>query len=144
MTSVIRYGTVTNTTGAPLTATSGLIIDGKDGGEKTFKRIFAAADIGTGANQTRDNTDPTKGCLLFTIQGAKFIMVKSSELLRPEAATNQTFYYKQFATAANYFKYGFRFSPDGYSLYLHDAGDNAATRLIADDELAVTFIFGNY
>jgi len=144
MTSVIRYAEVTNGTGAVLTTTTGLVIDGKDGGHKAFKRVLAAIDVGTDAGKTRDNTDPTGGCLVATVKGAKIKAVTGFQVFRPAVATNATFNYVQGATADHFFKYGYRISADGYSLYLHDAGDDAATQLAANDFIAVNLVLGNY
>lgn len=144
MTSVIRYTDVTNTTGAVLTTATGLIIDGKDGSLKEFRRVLAAIDVGPEAGKTRDGTDPTGGCLVCTVKGAKIKAVTGFQMFRPAAATNATFNYFQVATAAQFFKYGWRISADGYSLYLHDAGSDATTFLVAGDFIDVQLILGNY
>lgn len=144
MTSSVRYADVINGTGAVLTTTTGLIIDGKDGGLKTFKRIFAAIDVGVEAGKTRDATDPTKGCLICQVKGANIKQVVGFQLFRPANATNQVFDYVMTATTDHYFKYGLTISPDGKGLYIHDAGDDAATRIVADDYLMVSIITGNY
>jgi len=145
MTSVIRYTDVTNGTGAVLTTTTGLVIDGKDGSHKAFRRVLAAIDVGTEAGKTRDATNPTGGCLVCTVQGAKIKMVTGFELFRPAAATVTIFNYVQRSNATpHFFKYGWRISADGYSLYLHDAGDNAETFLVAGDFIAVNLVLGNY
>lgn len=144
MTSVIRYADVINGTGAVLTTTTGLVIEGKDGSHKAFRRVLAAIDIGNGAGKTQDASDPTGGCLVCTVKGAKIKAVTGFQLFRPAVATNATFNYVQEATAAHFFKYGWRISADGYSLYLHDAGDDATTLLAAGDFIAVNLILGNY
>ena len=144
MTSVIRYTDVINATGAVLTPTTGLIIEGKDGSLKGFKRVLAAIDVGVEAGKTRDASDPTGGCLVATVKGAKIKQVLVFEAFRPAAATNATFNYALTATAAHFFKPGWRISADGYSLYLHDAGDDATTFLVAGDFISVAMILGNY
>lgn len=144
MTTVIRYTDVTNATGAVLTPTTGLVIEGKDGAEKAIRRVLAAIDVGTEAGKTRDGTDPTGGCLVCTFKGAKIKQITGFERFRPAAATNATFNYVQEATAAQFFKYGWRISADGYSLYLHDAGSDATTFLVAGDFIAVKVVLGNY
>jgi hypothetical protein len=144
MTSVIRYADVINATGAVLTPTTGLVIEGKDGSLKSFTRVLAAIDVGTEAGKTRDATDPTGGCLVCTVKGAKIKKVKVFQMFRTAAATNQNFNYFQLATAAHFFKYGWRISADGYSLYLHDAGSDATTFLVAGDFFEVELILGNY
>lgn len=144
MTSVIRYADVINATGAVLTTATGLIIDGKDGSEKAFRRVLAAIDVGTEAGKTRDASDPTGGCLVCTVKGAKIKQVTGFQLFRPANATNQVFNYVQSATADQFFKYGWRISADGYSLYLHDAGSHATTQLVATDFIAVKLVLGNY
>jgi hypothetical protein len=62
MTSAVRYKTVLNATGAALTV-SGVTnsnSDGIDKQQRVVKRVYAAADIGTGAGQTRN----AGGCII--------------------------------------------------------------------------------
>jgi hypothetical protein len=144
MPSEIRYSDIFNTTGAVLTTATGLVIDGKDGGVKAFKRSFAAIDIGVEAGKTRDATDPTKGCLVCQVSGATIKGVLVMDLYRPTDATNQSFNQKLYASAGHFFRFGWRTSTDGRGLYIYDIGDDAATRIAANDFLMVAIITGNY
>lgn len=144
MTSSVRYTSITNSTGAVLTTATGLIIDGKDGGLKVFRRVFAAIDVGTDAGKTRDNTNPTKGCLVCTILGSKIKEIISLSLFKPTNATNQVFNQTLFATDAHYYRYGWRISPDETSLYIFDIGDDGTTQITENDFLTVALITGNY
>lgn len=145
MTSVVRYAEVTNGTGAVLTTTTGLVIDGQNYSDKILKRTLAAIDLGTEAGKTRDASDPTGGCLLVTVKGAKIKGVGAFQAFRPTTITNASFNCVLTSTATpHYFKYGWRISADGYSLYLYDAADNAETRLAADDFIMFSLILGNY
>lgn len=144
MTSVVRYTDVINSTGAVLTTATGLVVDGKDGGLKVYRRVLAAIDVGTEVGKTRDNTDPTVGCLVVTIKGAKIKGVVGFQAFRPTVATNATFNQALFATAGESFKYGWKMSADGNSLYVLDIGSSAETRLAAGDFIEVALITGNY
>jgi hypothetical protein len=68
MGSIVKYNTVDNTTGAPLT--EALQTFGQNYEVRKMRRIFRAADIGTASGQTRDATNPTKGCLVAQFKGA--------------------------------------------------------------------------
>lgn len=145
MTSVIRYTTIVNSTGAVLTPETGLVTSGKEGSDKLFRRVFSAADVGTGAGQTRDGTDPTMGCLLVSITGATIKGVFGDGLYRPTAATNATFDRRLYATVTpQVVIYGFRISPDGKSVYILDSGSAAATQIAVNDYLTFSLVVGNY
>ena len=144
MTSVVRYTDVANTTGAVLTTKTGLVVEGKDGGLKVYRRVLATIDVGTEVGKTRDATDPTVGCLVVTIKGAKIKGVVGFQAFRPTDATNARFNQALFATAAQSFKYGWRISDDGNSLYVLDIGSDGTTRLTAGDFIEVALITGNY
>jgi hypothetical protein len=145
MTSVIRYTEIVNATGAALTPITGLVTTGKEGSDKYFKRIFAPADIGVGVGQTQDNANPTGGCLLVTIAGATIKEVGKFELYRPTVKTVTTFNDRVFATSTPHiFRYGYRISADGKSIYIFDSGDNAATQIAAADFISFSLIVGNY
>lgn len=145
MTSVVRYASVLNSTGAVFTITNekGLIDMGKNYGIKTFRRTFAAADIGTDAGQTRDTTDPTTGCLLVQITGALIKDIVSWQLFRPTTAANQSFNQVMYATADHYFKHGWRVTGQRQALYLFDMGDDASTRIAANDFVVFSLLIGN-
>lgn len=145
MTSTVRYATIFNTTGAVFTPSSpnALVTTGLDGSLRTFRRSFAAIDIGTEKGKTRDATDPTLGCLLFSISGSKIKRVTSFQLFRPATITTNQFIMNA-GDDTNSVKIGWRIVNDEgiSSLYLYDGGTGSA-RIAENDFIEVLIAAGN-
>jgi hypothetical protein len=140
MTTVVRYATVTNTTGAALT--SALLVDGKEYALRSVKRTFVAADIGAGAGQTQH----ANGCLIAQFSGCFIKDVVHFSMFRDLSADGFLDILDGFhnvANVAHLFQVGWKIGTDGQSLYLRDAGNNAATQLVAADILQVLVLTGN-
>lgn len=69
MTAVIRYSAITNYTGIILN--SARADNGDEFAAQWIVRYFSAADIGTNAGQTRDETNPSTGCLVAEFSGSR-------------------------------------------------------------------------
>jgi hypothetical protein len=140
MPSVIRYGAVTNTTGAVLT--SALLVDGKEYSLRAVKRTFAVADIGANAGQTQH----AAGCLVAQFSGCFIKDVIHFSMFRDLGADGFLDILDGFHSIANVghlFQVGWKIGVDGQSLYLRDAGNNAATLLVANDILQALVLTGN-
>jgi hypothetical protein len=122
MPSVIRYSTVTNTTGAVLT--TALVADGKEYALKAVTRTFAAADIGNAVGQTQNAT----GALAAQFQGSVIKDVLEFQLFRANSPIGS-------AQNIDYI-----LSPDLKSIYAHDGG---AIDIQAGDSLRMLLVTGN-
>jgi hypothetical protein len=67
MVAVARFSRISNATGGVLA--SAVVNQGQNYSLEVVERVFAAADVGTGAGQTRDATDPAVGCLFAEFFG---------------------------------------------------------------------------
>lgn len=145
MTSVVRYTLIQNATGAALTSANA--DSGDDFADQTVKRIFVAADIGTGAGQLKDASDPTVGCLVAQFKGSRIMDVKISLPYRASTATNRIFNDPIVGTAANTSKLGYRVSYDAKSgtsnVYVLDRAADAPGVIAAGDWIFITPLMGN-
>lgn len=142
--STINDITIVNATGAVLknavistTGTKGLY---------KIKRTFAAIDVGTDLGKTRDNTDPTVGCLVAQFRGGKYITITGARVFRPTVAATTVFDVPIADTANGFHKLGYRTSlgTDGIlSLYVFDYGGHADVRIIENDYLQLLVEVGN-
>ncbi len=148
MSSVIRDSQIFNTTGAPLGLAN---CDNADElAEVTEKRTFAAADVGVGADQTRDAaTNPTQGCLCAQFSGSRILEVEISLIYRMQAGPNVT----TFATpvigvvAANTPATGYNviYNPNlrlSY-IYIFDNAAGAPGQIVAADWINLRVRLGN-
>jgi hypothetical protein len=149
MVATVLYSVVKNTTGAVLTG-SGDASSADIGDQmalQPLKRIFYAIDVGTDAGKTRDNTDPTRGCLLCKIHGSRVYGVVDLGLYRTTAATNRDFKHKVTGTGANTVNIGFRVFYDTKSgtsyIYAIDSAADAPGQIVADDELMYAVLVGS-
>ncbi len=147
MTASFRQSELNNTSGGVLTpeAAYNLISSEKDSAFKGYKRVFTAADIGTAKGQTRDNTDPTQGCLLMTVKGTKIKAIYAATLFRSVAATGagNNFERQVFGVAPFASPYGFKISSDGLSIYVFDTGAGTS-QILANDFMRFCLDLGNY
>lgn len=148
MSLVVRYTVITNPTGAVLTIGANSSADeGDEFSTQKITRYFSAADVGTGAGQTRDNTDPTGGCLVATFQGSRIFDVTNLTLNRQQAATNTLFNYPIIGTANNTTKVGWRvvYNPqNGISaIYIFDAALGTPGQILADDWVQFDVVLGS-
>ena len=158
MTSVIRYGSVNNTTGAAITTPSVVNLStGQDYALMAVKRSLVAADIGANAGQTRN----ANGLFVVNFTG-KFIKdVVSFNVYRPLTTAALiggkplnlplTGYAMSNAnppaapTNLNQSTgWTWCISADGLSLILRDSALNADGQLIAGDVITALLVTGNY
>lgn len=145
MTSVVRYTLIQNGTGAALTSANA--DSGDDFSAQIVKRIFVAADIGTGAGQLKDASNPTVGCLVAQFRGSRVMDVKISLPYRASAATVTVFRDPVVGTAANTSKLGYRVAYDAKtgisSVYVLDRAAAAPGAIVADDWIFITPLIGS-
>lgn len=144
MTSVVRYAQLANASGAVMTTTTGLVIDGKEHGFKLIRRTLAAIDVGAEAGKTQH----VGGCIMLTVKGAKIKEVFCLEAWRPTTDTNVYNQHLYATPTPHVYQYGWRIVDDATagnsSIYLYDKGDHADTKLAAGDFLTIGFLIGNY
>lgn len=158
MTNAIRYGVVSNTTGAAIiTASVTNLSAGNDYALMAVKRTLAAADVGANAGQTRN----AGGLFVVNFTG-KFIKdVMAFNVYRPLPTAAQiggkvlniplTGYVMSNAnppvapTNLNQsIGWTWCISADGLSLILRDSASNADGQLIAGDIINALLVTGNY
>lgn len=147
MTTAIRYTVLTNTTGALIAHP---VIDyGQDWATQVIPKTFIAAEIGTGAGQTRDTTsNPTKGFLLAEFYGPPIQAVTGIDLIKNTAVTHDpdpVFRAFVTGTATHFVKIAYRIdnSVKGVSrLYIIDQGDDATTFIANGDTILATVAIG--
>jgi hypothetical protein len=145
MTTAIRYTVLTNGTAALIPHP---VIDyGQDWATQVIPKTFIAAEIGTGAGQTRDAANPLKGFLVAEFYGPSIQAVTSIELVKSVTVANAVTPFRGFitATASNFAKILYRIdnSVKGVSrLYILDQGDDASTRIGDTDTVIVTVAIG--
>lgn len=145
MTAVSRYAKVT---GGVALLTVASADAGDDLATIQVEREFAAADVGAGAGQTRDATDPTVGCLVAQFTGSRIIRVEIVGLYRALAATNRTFSGQQvIGSAANTVNLATRVSYNAQtgvsSIYVLDSAAAAPGRIVAADYLILNVLLGS-
>lgn len=144
MTSVVRYTLITNPAAAILTVADAN--SGDDFSRQLVKRVFRADDIGAGAGQTRDATDPTTGCLVAQFSGSRVMDVLISSPYRTAAATNRNFTGPVLGTGANTSKVDYRVSFDANSgissIYIFDRAAAAPGQIVAADWIFLEVLMG--
>lgn len=147
MTTAIRYSVLTNTTAALIPHP--VIEYGQDWATQVIEKTFIAAEIGTGAGQTRDTaSNPTIGFLLAEFYGPPIQAVTGIDLIKNTAVTHDPApVFRAFVTgtAAHFVKLAYRIdnSVEGVSkLYLIDQGDDATTIIATGDTVMVTVAIG--
>jgi hypothetical protein len=145
MSSVIRETVVVNTTGAVLT--SALVDAGDDVAEVVVTREFAAADIGAGAGQTRDNANPAGGCLAAQFSGSRIVDIEVSQPYRPGAGAVALFTFNINGVANNTSSVGWKVvynkNLNISSVYIWDAAAAAPGQLVALDYIVLRIRLGN-
>lgn len=158
MTSVLRYGTVNNTTGAAITTPSVVnLTTGQDYALTAVKRPLAAADVGANAGQTRH----ASGLFVVNFTGKLIKDVVSFNVYRPLTTAAAiggkplniplTGYVMSNAnppvapTNLNQsVGWTWCISANGLSLILRDSASNADGQLIAGDVITALLVTGNY
>jgi hypothetical protein len=156
MTSSVRHTDIVNNTAAPILSYSPLIRinGGNDRALEVVNRTIIAAEIGAGAGQTQDNSQPAAGLpegLLFAqFQGAAIQSVVHACIKETFASAHNSF--TSFAWARGAFVSELAFmvinSMQGNgllisSLYLRDLGNDVATQIVAGDRVLVVLEVGN-
>jgi hypothetical protein len=141
MSSVIRETVVVNTTGAVLT--SALVDAGDDVAEVVVDRTFAAADIGTGAGQTRDAAGGSGGCLCAQFSGSRIVDVEVSQPYRPTGL----YVFNTNGTGANTSVVGYKVvynkNLNISSVYILDAAAGSPGQIVALDYIVLRIRLGN-
>ena len=144
MTSVVRYTVITNPAAAILTVANAN--SGDDFSDQYVKRVFRAEDVGENAGQTRDATDPTRGCLVAQFSGSRVMDVLISSPYRTAVATNTAFSGPVIGTGANTSKVDYRVSYDAQSgissVYIFDRAADAPGRIVAADWIYIFPLIG--
>lgn len=157
MTSSVRHTDIVNGTAALIPSYSPLIMinGGNDRGLEVVSRTIITAEVGTGAGQTRDGTNPAAGLpqgLLFAqFQGASIQSVILGSLKKNITYGSNVFGTFAWATVTPHIQnLGFMIintmQGNGLllsSLYLRDGGDNVATQIANGDRIIVALEIGN-
>ncbi len=146
MSAVVRESVINNTSGAALLVA--LADPADELAEVIVKRVFVAADIGTGAGQLKDASAPTGGCLAAQFYGSRILDVEISLPYR-SAAVSTTVFTGQIVgvTAANTpaMKYHVVYNKNlGVSnIYLFDGSAGSPGSIIANDWVILRVRIGN-
>lgn len=144
MASVIGYSQILNTTGAVLTSAVAETPDWFC--NVIHRRVFAAADIGADAGQTKDATDPTIGCLVAQFTGSQIMNVEILGLYRASAVQTTIFNFlllgNNAASTALAWHNVYNSSSGLNSLYIFDA-DVGGPSIAAGDWITYTVQLGN-
>lgn len=146
MTSVVRYSEIS---GALAVLTTALTDSGDEFASQKVKRVFTAADIGTGSGQTQDTTsNPTLGCLVAQFTGSKVRSIINLELWRPTTATHVTnFNHLVLGNAANTTNIGIHVAYNSKtgvsSIYIIDAAAAAPGLIVANDWIEFEVLLGD-
>lgn len=152
MTNVVRYTEILNGTATvPGIAilTSAIADNGDEFASQKVKRVFVAADIGTGSGQTQDTTsNPTLGCLVAQFTGSKVRSIINLELWRPTTATHVTNFNRLvIGTAANTTNLGLHTAYNAKtgvsSIYVLDAAAGAGGLIVANDWIEFEVLLGD-
>ena len=158
MTSVIRYGAVSNTTGAAITNPALVnLSSGQDYALMAVRRPLVAADIGTNSGQTRN----ANGLFMVNFTGKLIKDVISVTAYRPLTTASQIGGKVMNLPLAGYAMRNanppvaptnlnqvigitYCISADGLSLILRDSASNADGQLIEGDVIMALLVTGNY
>lgn len=137
MTTAVRHTEITNSTGAAVVAGGAIVASGQDYAFETITRTLVAADVGTGAGQTRN----ANGMIFAEFKGANIKAVISSVVLRTAGGFDYVF----LGTDAVIANFGFSITngADKSTLRLKDLPTGAAGYLAADDKIVVVVELGN-
>jgi hypothetical protein len=144
MVAVARFSRISNATGGVLA--SAVVNQGQNYSLEVVERVFAAADVGTGAGQTRDATDPAVGCLFAEFFGTKVKAILSAQLMRNATTNTTVFETIILGTDTGIAQLGFNVVtlPSGrIKIYLLDAAVDAGSQIVADDKVRLLVQLGN-
>jgi hypothetical protein len=137
MTTSVRYKSVTNATGAALTAAGVPSGDGVDKLSRTIKRTFAAADIGIEAGKTQH----ASGCIIDVLPtGTNVLSIKGAAFKVTAGAARGM---DNLTLSAGTQIASLSYSVDtSLNVRVVDAGNNATVQLAATDYVVIELVIG--
>lgn len=137
MTSTVRYSTTTNTTGAVVVAGGASINQGQDYAEQYVDVTLTAADVGTGAGQTRH----AAGMIFAEFTGAVVKRV-TADIIRPGANSFDYIFVGADDVAANI---GFSITTANgkTTVRIRDAATAGGGQVAANDHIVALIELGN-
>lgn len=144
MTSVVRYTAIN---GGLALLTTALANNGDEFASQKVKRTFLAADVGTGAGQTRDATNPAVGCLVAQFTGSRIRDIINLQLWKNVVTNTTSFRTLVVGATTDTLNLGVRVSYNAVtgvsSIYILDKAAGAGGQIVADSWVTMDVLLGD-